>query len=948
MSCTGNSSETHGHPSNGNKDDNQQDSIYDKWNIARIHGWTGTPCGYCDGDRAYVLSHSNPAPGQVSSCSKDPSYVSKTNSGFEKNENGSFKTHIEVSSSDDGGVDMIELELTSRNRQNDNDSSDIMNNDDKKLIKENASTSYGATFSHLNCSDYQILIDSGWRRSGKFLYLPDNWKTCCPAIPIRLNTLQFRPSKSQRKIWRILRSIIEGSQLDVNVDDKAKESTVKKIQTTQQRKKQRMCNKNKFNNHNMKTFTRNQGSTSDNLQQPLTINQVETILHRSGLLQFLQQKTFDLLIQEQEQQHCWKPVSIEKSWCQYKINKNVFFSKRKQKKESITTKQLKHKIEKPEQFNVMVISKVCAAVAGRCRGEHPNIIATSIVAKLKNDILSNPTFFVHDDNNDGHHSIQTEPMITSVACHEKSGQIQINISLKETTALKDGIEGSEKYTMHKRENLKTKNATEFVSYPSIMNHHRSSSSQLNSSNENDGIHLRQRFSHERNPEKETINNEQNINYGNGYVHSRDDTTSDTLLCLNWKNRNIFTVRSIPSELSAQDPDVCRLYAKYQQIIHGDNNPFPDDHENINIFSHVNKSVSGSRHKAKNMRNVFTSAQKKKFKSFRRFLCDTPLPTPTSTTTSSMNGNFDMDADGYDIHIPYGSYHQQYRINNKLVAVGVVDILPQCLSSVYSFYDPILSKKLQLGTLTALREIEWVKRASTFRPDLKYYYLGYYIHSCGKMRYKADFKPSMLLCPTYKKWVDFEEAKEKLNRLSPIRHCCTLATVPSSNLHLDNLQRESEIKTVSNSKNPDKDSNMIGEETSKSSSSSPYAMQVENDAHDDFYRKTILEGIRLDISPREDNRSKSKKTNNDFDGDDDDICNIDVLNNSDNMANNIYEHDDDIDDDDDDESVNDEIKMENIITVSDLTSHGRELVDDHVNEFINAIGDNLCKRCIIRL
>ncbi len=32
------------------------------------------------------------------------------------------------------------------------------------------------------------------------------------------------------------------------------------------------------------------------------------------------------------------------------------------------------------------------------------------------------------------------------------------------------------------------------------------------------------------------------------------------------------------------------------------------------------------------------------------------------------------------------------------------------------------------------------------PDLRWYYMGFYIHSCHKMRYKADYMPSDLLCP----------------------------------------------------------------------------------------------------------------------------------------------------------------------------------------------------------
>ncbi len=44
-----------------------------------------------------------------------------------------------------------------------------------------------------------------------------------------------------------------------------------------------------------------------------------------------------------------------------------------------------------------------------------------------------------------------------------------------------------------------------------------------------------------------------------------------------------------------------------------------------------------------------------------------------------------------LSVPYGSYHQLYRIDGKLVAVGVVDILPKCLVSFGSFVrrEPVL-------------------------------------------------------------------------------------------------------------------------------------------------------------------------------------------------------------------------------------------------------------------
>lgn len=120
----------------------------------------------------------------------------------------------------------------------------------------------------------------------------------------------------------------------------------------------------------------------------------------------------------------------------------------------------------------------------------------------------------------------------------------------------------------------------------------------------------------------------------------------------------------------------------------------------------------------------------------------------------------------------GTFHQHYRIDGRLVAVGVIDILSTGLSSVYAFYDPEFAHRIcALGKYMILKEIEYCR--DTLR--LPYYYLGYYIHSCGKMRYKAEYYPSELLCPTHHKWVDAHEAQKILSRDSPEHHCCTLYT-----------------------------------------------------------------------------------------------------------------------------------------------------------------------------
>ncbi|KAH7301905.1 hypothetical protein KP509_23G047900 [Ceratopteris richardii] len=155
------------------------------------------------------------------------------------------------------------------------------------------------------------------------------------------------------------------------------------------------------------------------------------------------------------------------------------------------------------------------------------------------------------------------------------------------------------------------------------------------------------------------------------------------------------VLEIQMKRSAFDPEEFALFKRYQVAIHHDK---PE---------HVKES------------------------SYVRFLVSSPLIFVPLESGTDFCG--------------FGSFHQQYIIDGRLVAVGVVDILPTCLSSKYLFWDPDFAF-LSLGKYSALREIEWVQSAHAVCPSLQYYYLGYYIHTCPKMRYKGAYRPSELLCP----------------------------------------------------------------------------------------------------------------------------------------------------------------------------------------------------------
>ncbi|KAJ5627093.1 arginine-tRNA-protein transferase [Penicillium herquei] len=108
----------------------------------------------------------------------------------------------------------------------------------------------------------------------------------------------------------------------------------------------------------------------------------------------------------------------------------------------------------------------------------------------------------------------------------------------------------------------------------------------------------------------------------------------------------------------------------------------------------------------------------------------------------------------------GSWHQCYRLDGKLIAVAVLDLVPSGVSSVYVFYDPEY-EQWEFGKLSAMREI-----AFSIENNYPYYYMGYYIHSCQKMRYKGNYRPQYILDPESYSWDPLDgELTEKLDKRS---------------------------------------------------------------------------------------------------------------------------------------------------------------------------------------
>lgn len=77
---------------------------------------------------------------------------------------------------------------------------------------------------------------------------------------------------------------------------------------------------------------------------------------------------------------------------------------------------------------------------------------------------------------------------------------------------------------------------------------------------------------------------------------------------------------------------------------------------------------------------------------------------------------------------------EFRLDGRLVATAVTDVLDDALSAVYTYFDPALGER-SLGTLAILAQIEWARLL-----NLPHLYLGYWIRDCRKMAYKAGYRP----------------------------------------------------------------------------------------------------------------------------------------------------------------------------------------------------------------
>lgn len=243
-----------------------------------------------------------------------------------------------------------------------------------------------------------------------------------------------------------------------------------------------------------------------------------------------------------------------------------------------------------------------------------------------------------------------------------------------------------------------------------------------------------------------------------------------------------TITTLPAHESALDPAVHKLYAHYQHVVHNDPDAFApsNDPPSLPLMSDLEwgNAPSDWKQRVELMISLYLKDYPESlhgsivsnYYSFYQFLVESPFPLNNENTNDGHKG---------------GTVHQHYKLGDLLIAVGVVDVLPNGVSSVYLLYHPTFSHQLvALGKYAILKEVEYTRKLR-----LPYYYLGFYIQSCPKMRYKAEYQPSELLCPTYFRWVDATEAMKKLQQ-TPTNICALVDGDESS----QELQEE-QIKQV---------------------------------------------------------------------------------------------------------------------------------------------------------
>ena len=165
-----------------------------------------------------------------------------------------------------------------------------------------------------------------------------------------------------------------------------------------------------------------------------------------------------------------------------------------------------------------------------------------------------------------------------------------------------------------------------------------------------------------------------------------------------EKKKTLTISTAPSTFVREEFD---LYVRYQTAVHGDDPSSLSKHGYARFLvdspltrAEAGEGVATTRDAAVGWLRV-DSEKKDAEKKYHEGKRDAGVSASSARdvqglnhvqpiqTKASVGGEFVATAPSCG----FGAFHQQYRIDGKLVAVGVVDVLPLSLSSKYFFWDP---------------------------------------------------------------------------------------------------------------------------------------------------------------------------------------------------------------------------------------------------------------------
>ena len=646
------------------------DTSFGMLNVIRPYGYSVSKCGYCKGLRSTLFQEDDPATPQAKL--QAPSHSTKSSA----------------------------------------------------LKSPLASKSYSVLADSVSPGLYEGLINLGWRRSGLHLYKPQNFSSCCPTLQCRLRTREFKPSKSQRKVLKKMEKIL-GSSHGSTMRRKEELATVGTMATTTSfistptftSKKQKRNHKKqqKMNERKSRMIPVKQ---QDSFHSDITMSRMVTSLPLSveehvlatGILQRLEQATTSAiqkyLTSSYIRNNCSEFVQQSSKEFNWKTSYRILPPSKRERKRS----------------QVRAICSICAQISGQLGSTFSadpvprEQLVQHVVHAIKNTVQSLIAQTSNTSNGIVISSYDRAVSILSIEAHQPSGHISCTIRVRRGNP---GIYKNEDNT-----------------------------------DMNDSSSRKQHKSYQK--RNSGINRDKLTQWYEKTTGKRLDLGSNKLR---------ITIKTLPSHQSALNPDVHKLYAHYQHVVHGDPNPFSSDPNTDNLNGDRDNSddedeelkietdnpseldwgdaptyfSSGistmlSTH-IQSLSKECRRAVLSNYYSFYQFLVEAPFslknvckkqrktPNSNDRDKQQMPGlMWDNNIDNACSKLPCGLYHQHYRIGGEfLIAVGVIDVLPTGLSSVYLFYHPSFSYELvALGKYAILKEIEFARDVL----KVPYYYLGY--------------------------------------------------------------------------------------------------------------------------------------------------------------------------------------------------------------------------------